>query len=188
MMVPKIKTMPRVAKPVEPSLSSESESLSESASYTEESSVSEEEAPVPEPKKRRTRVDTPVPEKKEKREKRSRHSSKAAPAAAEADKTEDDDEDDAALVKTQTQAIFDGEYAKRIKRSSGKNPSTLPQNTNLYIKQENALTGKRQWVVAVRGQNNYASDRALQKAKEFLDAKDYKASFRVEAANLPKRK
>jgi hypothetical protein len=97
---------------------------------------------------------------------------------------EEEEEDDLeALLKT-SQEMFTKEYERKIKRTKGKGPSVLPDNTNLYIKLKNNATGKNQWKVVVYGKSNAASDEALKKVEKFLDDKEYRVSYRVEKPRL----
>lgn len=168
----KKKKMPRKSKVAEPSESASEEYSSLSGSE----SASEEEPVAPPPKKSRSSksavVTPPEPAAPVKRSK------KEKTPAPEPESSEEED-DDVDKLKAGAQKAFDECYAKAAKRSSGKKASGLPQGTGLYIKQRSDITGKTQWVMAVAGKGNYASDKALEAARTYLDTAGFRSSLRV---------
>ena len=145
-----------------------------------ENSASEEEQVV----KRQKGKDTK--KEKEKVVTSSRKSKKEPSESAESE-SEEDEEDDMAPDEAikQAQAIFDEAYERYGRRASGQKSSAMPANTNLYLKVKFELTRRALWMLVVHGKNNYASDKAMAKAKEFLDDMSFKTSYRVE---LPPKK
>lgn len=169
--------MPRKNKVVEPEPSESSES--EYSSISEESQ-SEEEATPPPKKSRSGKATTPsaasAPVKRPKKEK---GKEKAKPAEPESSEEDEDADDDVDKLKAGAQKVFDEHYAKAFKRSSGKKASGLPQGTGLYLKTRSDIGGKTQWILTVAGKGNYASDKALEAARKYLDDSGFRSSLRV---------
>lgn len=165
--------MPRKNKVVEPAPSESSES--EYSSISEESQSEEEVTPPP--KKSRSSkaaaAAASAPVKRPKKEK-----SKAPEPESSEEETNDVD-DDVDKLKAGAQKIFDEHYTKAFKRSSGKKASGLPQGTGLYLKTRSDIGGKTQWILAVAGKGNYASDKALEAARKYLDDSGFRSSLRV---------
>lgn len=163
--------MPRKSKVPEPEPSEE-----EYSTMSESESESEEEV-TPPPKKSRSSKSAPAevasaPVKRTKKE-------KAKPVEPESSEEEDNVDDDVDKLKVGAQKIFDELYNKAFKRSSGKKASGLPQGTGLYLKTRSDIGGKTQWVLAVAGKGNYASDKALEAARKYLDDAGFRSSLRV---------
>lgn len=87
--------------------------------------------------------------------------------------------DDVDEVQDIAQDIFDKHY-KEFRRAHAKTDSRYPDKTHIYIKLLNEETGKKEWVPLVYGKGNRASDMALQKVKEALEAHDFKVDYRAE--------
>lgn len=98
--------------------------------------------------------------------------------------SESEEEEDLETLLQDAQELFTKTYERKIRRTKGKGPSVLPDNTNLYIKLKNNATGKSQWKVVVYGKSNAASDEALKVVEKHLDELDYKVSYRVEKPRL----
>lgn len=110
--------------------------------------------------------------------------SESESVSEEPEEPESEEEEDLEELLKTAQEMFTKAYERKIKRTKGKGPSVLPDNTNLYIKLKNNATGKSQWKVVVYGKSNAASDEALKLVEKFLDDKDYKVSYRVEKPRL----
>lgn len=82
-------------------------------------------------------------------------------------------------VQDIAQDIFDTHY-KQFRRAHAKAESRFPDKTHIYIKLLNEETRKKEWVPLVYGKGNRASDMALEKVKEALEAHEFKVDFRAE--------
>jgi len=87
--------------------------------------------------------------------------------------------DDVDEVQDIAQDIFNQHY-EEYRRAHSRKESRYPDKTHIYIKLLNEETGKKEWVPLVYGKSNRASDMALAKVKEALEAHDFKVDFRAE--------
>lgn len=157
--------MPHRSRRHEPS-SSESEDTSNSL---DSSSSSEEE--IKRSSKRRKSASPTVSRKKTKKPKEAKEES--SEGSEQAEHSVDD-------LKKLAEKEFERLFAKYSKKSSGKEKSELPKNTNLYLEVRNDISKNIQHELLVTGRDRtVANERALQGALKLLQDMKYSAELRV---------